>query len=69
MTTGTVDCQPLDFLIMYKRKDEDTINTWTIGLGALQVNYKQMKQDKNVEIVGVYKKLNVDEILDVILSL
>lgn len=68
MRSGTVDCQPLDFLIMYKRKDEDTINTWTVGGGALQVNYKQMNQDENVEIVGVYKKLNVNELLEVILS-
>ena len=32
---------------------------------ALQINYRQMKAGGNVEFLGIYKKLNDSQLLDV----
>lgn len=65
MKLGRVDLAPLEYLLVYKRKDEDTINTWTLGESALKVNFAQMKKDSNVELIGIYKKLSADDILEI----
>ena len=66
MNLGQLDLDPRwDYLIVYKDKRDNTINTWTLGESALRVNYKQMKESGNVEFLGIYKKLNDSELLDV----
>ena len=52
-------------MVVYKDKRDNTINTWTLGESALRVNYKQMKESGVVEFLGIYKKLNDSELLDV----
>ena len=65
MTIGQLDLDTrFEYLIIYKDKRNNTINTWTLGI-AFKNNYKQMLKDSNVEILGVYKKLT-DNQLDVI---
>lgn len=68
MKLGKVDLAPLEYLLVYRIKDEGTINTWTLGESALKVNFAQMKKDSNVEFVGIYKKLNTDDMLDIMCS-
>lgn len=66
MNLGQLDLDPRwDYLLVYKDKRDNTINTWTLGESALRVNYKQMKESGNVEFLGIYKKLNDSELLDV----
>ena len=66
MNLGHLDLDPrCDYLLVYKDKRDNTINTWTLGESALRVNYKQMKESGNVEFLGIYKKLNDSELLDV----
>ena len=47
-------------------RSDDTINTWTLGESAMAVNYKQMKQSGNVEFLGIYQKVNDNQILDIL---
>lgn len=66
MNLGQLDLDPRwDYLLVYKDKRDNTINTWTLGESALRVNYKQMKESGNIEFLGIYKKLNDSELLDV----
>lgn len=66
MKLGSIDLSPFDYMIIYKQNGE--LNTWTLPEGSFQMNYKQMKKDKTVEIVSVYKMLSTEEILDKILE-
>lgn len=66
MNIGTLDFDTrFEYLIIYKHKNDDTINTWTLGIG-FKNNYKSMMNDNNVEILGVYKKLTDNQIEDII---
>ena len=62
MKLGSIDLSPFEYLIIYKKGEE--LNTWTLPEGSFQMNYKQMKKDKDIEIISVYKKLSTEEILD-----
>lgn len=63
MKIGNIDLQPLTYLLVYKDLRDGTINTWTLEERALKVNYPQMKKD--VEFLGIYKKLSDTELLDI----
>lgn len=66
MKIGTLDLDPrYEYLIVYRDKRDNTINTWTLDESALQINYRQMKAGGNVEFLGIYKKLNDSQLLDV----
>ena len=66
MNIGTLDFDTrFEYLVVYKRKSDNTINTWTLGI-AFKNNYKAMMEDDNVEILGVYKKLSDSQIEDII---
>lgn len=66
MDVGRLDFDPRpDYMVVYKDKRDNTFNTWTLGESALRVNYKQMKDSGNVEFLGIYKKLNDSELLDI----
>lgn len=57
MKIGSLDLDTrFEYLIIYKDKRNDTINTWTLGC-AFELNYRQMLQGDYVEILGVYKKM------------
>lgn len=62
MRLGTLDLDTrFEYLIIYKHKRENTINTWTLGIG-FKNNYQAMLKDKDVEILGVYKKLTEEQL-------
>ena len=66
MKIGTLDLDPrYEYIIVYRDKIDSTINTWTLNETALQINYRQMKAGGNVEFLGIYKKLNDSQLLDV----
>lgn len=66
MELGTLDLDTrFEYLIIYKHKKENTINTWTLGIG-FKNNYKSMMEDDNVEILGVYKKLADNELKNIV---
>ena len=66
MDIGRLDLDPrCKYMIVYKDKRDDTINTWTLGECALQINYKQMKASGNVEFLGIYQKLTDSQLLDI----
>lgn len=66
MKIGTLDLDPrYEYIIVYRDKRYSTINTWTLNESALQINYRQMKAGGNVEFLGIYKKLNDSQLLDV----
>lgn len=54
-----------EYLIIYKDKRNDTINTWTLSF-AFGLNYRQMMKDDSVEILGVYKKLTDSQLQNII---
>ena len=58
MKIGTLDLDP---------RYEYIINTWTLDESALQINYRQMKVSGNVEFLGIYKKLNDSQLLDIMM--
>ena len=67
MNIGTLDLDTrFEYIIIYKDKRDNTINTWTLHESSLRVNYKQMKESGNVEFLGIYKKLNDNQLLDVL---
>ena len=53
-----------EYLIVYKDKRDDTINTWTLGI-AFKNNYKSMLETDYVEILGVYKKLTDNQLKNI----
>ena len=62
MKLGTLDLDTrFEYLIIYKDKRDNTISTWTLGIG-FKNNYKSMMKDENVEILGVYKKLTEEQL-------
>lgn len=66
MKIGSLDLDTrFEYLIVYKDKRDNTINTWTLGC-AFKLNYKAMMNDNNVEILGVYKKLTDSQLEDII---
>ena len=66
MEIGTLDLDPRwEYLLVYKDKRDNTVNTWTLGESALRINYKQMKESGDVEFLGIYKKLSDSELLDI----
>lgn len=67
MKLGKIDLDPKpEYMLVYKDKRDDTINTWTLDESAMVVNYKQMKQSGNVEFLGIYQKVNDNQILDIL---
>ena len=67
MKLGTLDLDArFEYLIIYKDKRDNTINTWTLGI-AFKMNYKSMIKDDSIEILGVYQKLT-DEQLKMLLK-
>lgn len=52
-------------MIVYRDKRYDTINTWTLDERAMVINYKQMKQSGNVEFLGIYQKIDNNQLLDI----
>lgn len=66
MNIGSLDLDTrFEYLIIYKDKRYNTINTWTLGC-AFKLNYKQMLKDDNVEILGVYKKLTDSQLENIV---
>lgn len=66
MKIGTLDLDPrYEYIIVYRDKRYNTINTWTLGESALRINYRQMKANGNVEFLGIYKKLSDSQLLDI----
>lgn len=62
MDLGSLDLDTrFEYLIIYKDKRYNTINTWILGC-AFELNYRQMIKDDNVEILGVYKKLTNNQL-------
>ena len=66
MKIGSLDLDTrFEYLIIYKDKRDDTVNTWTLGVG-FKSNYKAMLRTDYVEIFGVYKKLTDSQLEDII---
>ena len=62
---GSLDLDTrFEYLIVYKDKRYDTINTWTLGC-AFELNYKEMLQSDYVEILGVYQKLTDSQLKNI----
>lgn len=65
MNVGSLDLDTrFEYLIIYKDKRDNTINTWTLGV-AFKNNYKSMTETDYVEILGVYKKLTDSQLKDI----
>ena len=65
MKIGSLDLDTrFEYLIIYKDKRNDTINTWTLGC-AFKLNYRQMLQSDYVEILGVYKKMTDNQLKEI----
>lgn len=66
MEIGTLDLDPRwEYLLVYRDKRDNTVNTWTLGESAMRTNYRQMKASGDVEFLGIYKKLSDSELLDI----
>lgn len=66
MKIGSLDLDTrFEYLIVYKDKRDNTINTWTLGI-AFKNNYKAMINSGYVEILGVYKKLTDSQLENII---
>lgn len=66
MNIGILDFNPqYEYMVVYKDKGDNTTNTWTLGESSLQMNYKQMKKDRDVEIIGIYQRLSDRQLLDI----
>lgn len=66
MKLGTLDLDTrFEYLIVYKDRRDETINTWTLGT-AFRINYKSMLKTDYIEILGVYKKLTDSQLEDII---
>ena len=67
MKIGSLDLDTrFEYLIVYERDGE--INTWTLGKSGLKINYPKMKKDKNVKLLGIYKKLSDTELLNIMID-
>lgn len=63
MKIGNIDYDKrCEYIILYMDKRDDTFNTWTLQESGLRVNYEQMCDNKDVEILGVYKKMKSNDI-------
>lgn len=66
MNIGTLDFDTsFEYLVVFRRKSDNTINTWTLGSG-FKNNYKAIANDTNVEILGVYIKLTDNQVEEII---
>lgn len=66
MKLGSLDLDTrFEYLIVYKYKKDNTINTWTLGNG-FKSNYQKMLKDDTIEILGVYQKLTENQLKDII---
>ena len=66
MELGTLDLDTrFEYLIIYRNKNDNTINTWTLGF-AFKSNYKSMLETDYVEILGVYKKMSDKQLKDIV---
>lgn len=66
MDIGRLDLDPrFEYIVVYKDKRDNTVNTWTLGESALRINYKQMKDSGDVEFLGIYQKLTDSQLLDI----
>ena len=66
MKLGTLDLDTrFEYLIIYRDKNDNTVNTWTLGI-AFENNYKSMLRTDHIEILGVYKKLTDSQLEDII---
>lgn len=67
MEIGNLDLDVrFDYLIIYKDKKRNLLNTWTLDVFAFEFNYKQMIKCDNVEILGVYRKLKDNQLNKII---
>lgn len=67
MEIGKLDLDTrFKYLVVYKDKRDNTVNTWTLGESAFRLNYKQMKESGDVEFLGIYQKLTDSKLLDII---
>ena len=63
MKIGNIDYdERCEYIVIYKDKRDNTFNTWTLQESGLRVNYEQMHNNKDIEILGVYKKMQSDDI-------
>lgn len=69
MEIGSLDFDTrCKYMLVYKDKINNTFNTWTLQESGLRVNYPLMKEDNNIEFLGIYKKLSDDELMDIMLE-
>lgn len=67
MNLGNMDLDTrFEYMIVYKDKRDNTINTSTMNESALRMNYKQMKESGDVIFLGIYQKLNDSQLSDII---
>ena len=60
MVLGDIDLDPrFEYIIIYRNKKYNTLNTWSLPVGSFELNYKMMQENPDEEIVGVYKKIEV----------
>ena len=66
MNLGNMDLDTrFEYMIVYKDKRDNTINTSTMNKSALRMNYKQMKKSGDVIFLGIYQKLNDSQLSDI----
>lgn len=66
MNLGNMDLDTrFEYMIVYKDKRDNTINTSTMNESALRMNYKQMKKSGDVIFLGIYQKLNDSQLSDI----
>ena len=53
----------LDYMVCYKRKETNQLESITYQEGAFQINYPMMVRDTNIEILNVYKRMSDKEVL------
>lgn len=66
MKIGNVDLGDYDYMIVYKDTD-GLVNTWTLPEGSFQENYKSMIK-RGCKVLNVFKRMNTDDILQVIIK-
>lgn len=69
MEIGSLDLDTrCKYMLVYKDKSDNTINTWTLQETGLRVNYPLMRKNENIEFLGIYRKLSDSELLDIMLE-
>jgi ketol-acid reductoisomerase len=49
--------KPEDMIVSYKNLVDGTYGLATYFAESFSINYKQMKEDKNIEVLAVYSKI------------